>query len=56
VGVRSIGLGRESPLHPGFGGLYDPDLAGSDDDFDNPYGDWLNSGYILRHRADTLVW
>jgi hypothetical protein len=26
-----------------FDGLYDPD-CGSDDDFDNPHGDWLDFG------------
>jgi hypothetical protein len=31
-----------SHLH-GFGGLYDPDFD-SDDDFDNPHGDWLDFG------------
>jgi hypothetical protein len=27
-----------------FNDLYDPDAFGSDDDFDNPHGDWLEFG------------
>jgi hypothetical protein len=38
--------------------LYDPDL-GSDDDFDNPHGDWLDFGFNDSDRrgviGDTLI-